>query len=52
MSNTDLDNPLHSDDISSVPQADRLLWGEAFEALLHHLTTEFIIIIILCEFKL
>lgn len=27
-----------------MPQTDGLLWGEAFEALLHHLHTDFIII--------
>lgn len=46
-----LDNLLHRDDVSSVSQADRLLWGEALEALLHHLQTEIahIVIIIIIE---
>lgn len=37
---TYLDNLLHRDDVSGVPQADRLLWGEALEALLHRLQME------------
>lgn len=45
-----LDNLLHRDDVSSVPQADRLLWGETLEALLHHLQTKIIIIIIVVIF--
>lgn len=46
LSNTYLDNLLHRDDVSSMPQADRLFWGESLEALLHHLQTEHVIIII------
>lgn len=41
-----LDNLLHRDDVSSVPQADGLFRGETLEALLHHLQTEHIVIII------
>lgn len=48
-SNTYLDNLLHRDDVASMPQADRLVWGEALEALLRHLQTGDIIMIITCR---
>lgn len=40
-----LDDLLHRDDIPSMPQANRLFWGQTLVALLHHLQKEFIIII-------
>lgn len=52
ISNTYLDNLLHRDDVSSMPQADRLLWGESLEALLHHLQTEHVISIIIQLYEL
>lgn len=45
-----LDDLLDGDDIASMPQANRLFWGQTLVALLHHLEKEskMIVIIIFC----